>query len=1579
MWHIDGLQLKILLAVTLTVSTLTLPEKTLAFLSEAQTVPPAAQTQSGDPVQVRRAEYHPGALIIKFRDEAIIGAVAGELVRTGQSFREVTGNDHLDRLNAKYKVKAMHRVFAPVPAGEPSGPIDRVTATQRHKEQRDKQLMHVAGIREKRHATKGLSKKNIPGEKTPPYLDSVYRLEVDPKTFIDGACRDYTSDPNIAYCQPDFKMEAQWIPNDPYYASFGSWGQGYDDLWGLRKLQIEAAWDVSKGEGVVVAVVDTGVDYNHIDLASNIWTNTGEIPGNGIDDDGNGFIDDVRGWDFVTNDNDPYDGHGHGTHVSGTIAAVGNNGEGIVGVAPAAKIMPLKGLDDGGSGSSYGLARAIRYAADNGADVINNSWGCSSACPSNPVAEDAVRYAHELGAVVVFAAGNSNGDVNQYSPGNQANEVITVASSSELDTKSDFSNFGSAIDVSAPGGGDDGTSSNRVGRNILSLRAGSTDLYADGLCTVGVGYYRARGTSMAAPHVSGVAALVVASHPSFTPGDVSQALRASADDIDTPGFDLSSGAGRVNAQRAVNITAVPRVRITSPLNYVFITNGARTVTIKGDAYGANFAKYRLSYAPVNSVDSQGQFSPVVGTWKTLVSESTQSVIDGVLAEASNSLFPLGWSYLLKLEVTTTDDKVFSDIKEIQFYKEDPRFNVLTTGEVNSTPCSEGDRFAWRETEPQGTNRYVGKVYDGVTNRMYTIYPEEGREGAWVDKIFLNANKIIWYETNYSYGKIGIASLNPAGDMIVETVFPNELFSAGQNKILMNQGENTIPTGQTVYLFDLTTNTLSPEYRLPPGDYSQFWPSVLGDSVVTNMWYPGGINDDVTVNLTDLPTGYNEVVRTVTGDSSVQGAINGPGVVVWTERLSLTDGDHLWCFDKTTKAIRFVDESHPYSFATDGKSILYTKFGTESGELKTNLYSYNIATGAKSFYATNHLKLAANNMWPSFGTKHIQWSATPLIMVSNEVPVLGSVGNQAVAINATFTLPITAADSEQDKVDLDAVGGIWPDATTSLPSGATFTDNGNGTGTLQWTPTQPGVYTVSFLARDFSGRKEETWNSMQSATFLAYDPSSPLKPLAVTIAGDGTVNSSQGAGLNCSSASCSQDYSDGTNIVLTATPGPGYAFSGWSGACSGIAPCALTMNQPRIVTATFAPSYLLEVKLSGSGTVHSSPAPDVNCSSSSCRQSYANVSVVTLTATPAPGFVFSGWSGDCSGMETCMVTMNQDQSITATFIPTYPLNVTVSGSGTVHSSPSTDISCSSGTCSKTYPSGSVVTLTASPSTDYLFTGWSGACGGTGDCTVTMDAATAVTASFINPNHRTLSVTVSGSGTVHSSPSPDINCSSGTCTVSYMVGSAVTLSVVPSAGFVFSGWTGDCSGTDTCTVPMDQAKSATAIFTKTSSLLSVSIILSRGTVHSSPLPDIDCTTGTCTQWYDLGTNATLTASPGPVSYFGGWTGACSGSGTNNACMVTMNQDQGVGAIFYGCGSMVSSSCFQYIQSALSNASSGSTIKARGGVIYQSLVTTQSVSLSLEGGYDVEFTNRADFTSIPQLTVMYGDLTVSDIIIK
>lgn len=280
------------------------------------------------------------------------------------------------------------------------------------------------------------------------------------------------------------------FPDVPYFG-------GTND-WGVNMVNAPEAWDKGyTGKGIIVAVVDTGVDYNHPDLDANIWVNTKEIPNNGIDDDGNGFIDDTKGWDFVDNDNTPMDLYGHGTHVSGTIAGEKND-FGVTGIAYDAKIMPVRVLDANGSGTSSNVAAGIKYAADNGANVINLSLGGGYSADI----EDAVKYATAKGAVVVMAAGNEYASQPGF-PANLANQWgVAVGAVDSNDKMAGFSNRAGTTQldyVVAPG------------VNVYSTTPGNT-------------YAIYSGTSMATPHVAGVAALILSANPNLTPAEVEKLL-----------------------------------------------------------------------------------------------------------------------------------------------------------------------------------------------------------------------------------------------------------------------------------------------------------------------------------------------------------------------------------------------------------------------------------------------------------------------------------------------------------------------------------------------------------------------------------------------------------------------------------------------------------------------------------------------------------------------------------------------------------------------------------------------------------------------------------------------------------------------------------------------------------------------------------------------------------------------------------------------------------------------------------------------------------------------------------------------
>lgn len=300
----------------------------------------------------------------------------------------------------------------------------------------------------------------------------IHHLKLPDNITVEEAIDYYQRNPDVEYAEPNYIIRIDSTPDDPDF--YNLWGlHNTGQMGGTDDADIDApeAWDITTGSSnVIIAVIDTGVAYNHPDLRSNIWTNATEITanctngiddngngiiddcdecGDGIDNDDNGYIDDCRGWDFLNNDNDPMDYNNHGTHVAGTIAAVGNNASGITGVMWQAKIMPLRFLGIHGSGSTIDALRAILYANANGAHILNNSWGSGGYSQALKDAIDASE------AVVVCSAGNdgkNNDTVPAYPANYTSSNIISVAASDSDDNLASFSNYGAvSVDIVAPG------------------------------------------------------------------------------------------------------------------------------------------------------------------------------------------------------------------------------------------------------------------------------------------------------------------------------------------------------------------------------------------------------------------------------------------------------------------------------------------------------------------------------------------------------------------------------------------------------------------------------------------------------------------------------------------------------------------------------------------------------------------------------------------------------------------------------------------------------------------------------------------------------------------------------------------------------------------------------------------------------------------------------------------------------------------------------------------------------------------------------------------------------------------------
>lgn len=354
----------------------------------------------------------------------------------------------------------------------------------------------------------------------------------------------YFNDPTVEYAEPNYLRKVSLLPNDQYFhqqwalhntGNFASGTAGAD----IKAVQ---AWDIHTGNGaIVIAVLDTGIDYNHPDLSDNIWLNSAEIPTNGQDDDGNGLIDDWRGWNFVNNNNNPLDDNGHGTLVSGIIGAKGNNYIGIAGIMWNVRIMPLKFLNKNGEGTIADEIKAIQYAIFKGVKIINASY---SGSVFSQAEYEAIAMANSVGVLFMAAAGNGGndgiGDNNDFLPVYPANyglpNIISVAATDQNDRRATFSNFGlKTVHVAAPG--------------VFVISTVPTSLFPSA-------YAFSSGTSVATPHVSGLAGLLYSYYDHFTYSQIKETILRYVDILPTLSGWTQTG-GRINSYRAISSLLLP--------------------------------------------------------------------------------------------------------------------------------------------------------------------------------------------------------------------------------------------------------------------------------------------------------------------------------------------------------------------------------------------------------------------------------------------------------------------------------------------------------------------------------------------------------------------------------------------------------------------------------------------------------------------------------------------------------------------------------------------------------------------------------------------------------------------------------------------------------------------------------------------------------------------------------------------------------------------------------------------------------------------------------------------------------------
>jgi serine protease len=428
----------------------------------------------------------------------------------------------------------------------------------------------------------------------------ISRINLDGNISVQEAVERARRDPRVEYAEPNYLLYASdTTPDDTYFTR----------LWGLSNqncavcdggspadIGATRAWDITTGTSdLVVGVIDTGVDLSHPDLAPNAWINPRELDGNNVDDDGNGYVDDVNGWNFYNNSKDVYKSYSddmHGTHVAGTIGAVGNNHTGVAGVAWHVKLMSLKFLGgEDGKGSTGNAVKAIYYAIDQknrgvNVRVLNASWGGGGQSIS---LREAIAAAGNAGIVFVCAAGNEGEDVDGggHFPAGYAGELsscISVAAINASDALVPFSNYGhSAVSVAAPG------------FQILSTVPDR-------------GYATISGTSMASPHVAGIAALLLSKEPGLTPAEVKQRIISTAEPIPAM-VSKAASSGRANGFYALTNRIAPA---TKP-RIVNITINKKAVTINGLGFLSNSSIIEVNGVPLSGVSYDSSYSLANGT------------------------------------------------------------------------------------------------------------------------------------------------------------------------------------------------------------------------------------------------------------------------------------------------------------------------------------------------------------------------------------------------------------------------------------------------------------------------------------------------------------------------------------------------------------------------------------------------------------------------------------------------------------------------------------------------------------------------------------------------------------------------------------------------------------------------------------------------------------------------------------------------------------------------------------------------------------------------------------------------------